>query len=404
VEEATNEASLIGSTLGDRYRLVEVIGEGGMGRVYRAEQLATGKPVAVKLLHPEFVGVDQVVQRFEREAKVMTELAHPGIVKVIELGEWNGRLFLAMELLAGKSLAELLLREGAKRGGRLTIKRTLAIMRPVFDALEYAHERGVVHRDLKPENIMIAPGGLLSRETVKLLDFGIAKLGDRSVRATQKLTQHGMVLGTPAYMAPEQAAGQEADVRSDVYSCGIMLYQVLTGRRPFEADSNIEVILMHINTQPKPPREIAAGAWIPDAVERVVLRALAKRPAARFQSARELRLALEQAAVVDYGHAGAAEPATAPGRMSAGSRFLCLAIIVAAVTTLLGDRLRSRRAAAASNAALAGSPAPAAPRDGDKRATPESGRQSPEAAKRRVKHARANSKRSAPRDGYVKKQ
>jgi serine/threonine protein kinase len=394
VVEATQEASLIGSTLGERYRLVEVIGEGGMGRVYRAEQLATGKPVALKLLHPEFVGVDQIVQRFEREATVMTELAHPGIVNVIELGEWNGRLFLAMELLAGRSLAEVLLREGAKREGRLTIKRTLAIMRPVLDALEYAHGRGVVHRDLKPENIMITPGGLLSRETVKLLDFGIAKLGDRSVRATQKLTQHGMVLGTPAYMAPEQAAGQEADVRSDVYSCGIILYQMLTGRRPFEAESNIDVILMHINTQPKPPREVASGAWIPDAVERVVLRALAKRPAARFQSARELGQALEQAAVVDYGHAGGGETALPSGKMSAGSRFLCLAIIAAAATTLLGDHLRSRRAAAAST--VAGSSTSAPPLNAETEAASEKGRP-PSPPRRGAKHARAASKRGAAR-------
>src|SRR3954465_4444144 len=253
----------------------------------------------------------------------------------------------------------------------------------------------MVHPALKPENIMITPGGLLSRETVKLLDFGIAKLGDRSVRATQKLTQHGMVLGTPAYMAPEQAAGQEADVRSDVYSCGIILYQMLTGRRPFEADSNIEVILMHINTQPKPPREVAAGAWIPDAIERVVLRALSKRPALRFQSARELREALEQAAVVDYGHAGAGETTAAPGRMAAGSRFLCLAIIAAAATTLLGDRLRARRAAAASTTAGASVPAPL--RDGDKQAAAQNGRPSAPPAKRTAKHARSSSKRGAAR-------
>jgi serine/threonine-protein kinase len=405
VDEATKEASLIGSTLGDRYRLIEAIGEGGMGRVYRAEQLATGKAVALKLLHPEFVGVDQVVRRFEREAKVMTEVAHPGIVKVIELGEWNGRLFLAMELLAGKSLAEQLVREGGqggKAGKRLTVKRTLAIIRPVLDALEYAHALGVVHRDLKPENIMIIPGGLLSRESIKLLDFGIAKLGDRSVQANQKLTQHGMVLGTPAYMAPEQAAGQEADVRSDVYSCGIILYQLLTGHRPFEGDANIDVLLMHINTQPKSLRAVADGAWIPDAVERVVLRALAKRPAQRFQSAGQLRQALEQAVVVDYGHAGARETARAPARMSAGSRFLCLAIIGAAVTTLLGDHLRSRRASAANNAAVAGATAPARPGDSEKQAAPETGRPSPEPAKakakhRSAKHARSTSKRGAAR-------
>src|SRR4029079_3252170 len=190
-------APLTGSELAGRYRLLQTIGEGGMGRIYRAEQIATGQPVAVKLLHPEFVNDQQLVQRFEREAKVTTQLSHPHIVKVIEFGEWNGHLFLAMEMLAGKSLRDLI-----DRGGRrqLTVKRTLAIMRPVLEALEYAHGLGVIHRDLKPENIMVIPGGgVFSPESVKLLDFGIAKLGNHSERATQKLTQHGLVLGTPDY-------------------------------------------------------------------------------------------------------------------------------------------------------------------------------------------------------------
>ena len=407
MDEATKEASLIGNTLGDRYRLIEVIGEGGMGRVYRAEQLATGKAVALKLLHPEFVGVEQVVRRFEREAKVMTEVAHPGIVKVIELGEWNGRLFLAMELLAGKSLAEQLVREGGqggKAGKRLTVKRTLAIIRPVLEALEYAHALGVVHRDLKPENIMIIPGGLLSRESIKLLDFGIAKLGDRSVQASQKLTQHGMVLGTPAYMAPEQAAGQEADVRSDVYSCGIILYQLLTGHRPFEGEANIDVLLMHINTQPKSLREVADGAWIPDAVERVVLRALAKRPAQRYQSA---------------------APASAGARASRGGRLWPRrrgrngarpgADVGRFALPLPCDHRGGRDDAAGRSPAVAASvgreqrrqrrrPAPAPPRDGEKQAAPETGRPSPEPAKakrRSAKHARSTSKRGAARRGTL---
>ncbi|HEY5452648.1 MAG TPA: serine/threonine-protein kinase, partial [Polyangia bacterium] len=223
-----DEASLAGSSLGERYRILDVIGEGGMGRVYRAVQLATGQTVALKLLHPDVASDAQVVQRFKREAKLMTELSHPHIVKVIEFGDLDGQLFLAMEMITGKSLASMIERGGSARGRRLSVKRTLAIMGPVLDALEYAHARGVVHRDLKPENIMVIPGrGLFARDGVKLLDFGIAKLGDRAQAKTQKLTQHGLVLGTPGYMSPEQATGQPADVRSDVYSCGVILYQML---------------------------------------------------------------------------------------------------------------------------------------------------------------------------------
>src|SRR4029079_11448965 len=149
---------------------------------------------------------------------------------------WEGRLYLAMELLAGQSLANLLDAKPREDGGGLTVKRALEIMRPVLDALEYAHGLGVVHRDLKPDNIMVIPGrGLFAREHVKLLDFGIAKLRDNGQEQGRKLTQVGMVLGTPGYMSPEQAAGQSADVRSDLYSCGVILYEMLAGRRPYEA-------------------------------------------------------------------------------------------------------------------------------------------------------------------------
>src|SRR5262249_16035194 len=147
------------------------------------------------------------VQRFEREAKVTTHLSHPHILKTVEFGRWEGRLFLAMEFIAGQSLADLLDTAPGNKGRRMTIKRTLAIMRPVLEALEYAHGLGVVHRDLKPDNIMVVPRrGIFSRERVKLLDFGIAKLGDDAPLQERKLTQAGMLLGTPGYMSPEQAA------------------------------------------------------------------------------------------------------------------------------------------------------------------------------------------------------
>jgi serine/threonine-protein kinase len=290
---AVDEASLIGTNLDDRYRLLEAIGDGGMGRVFRAEQLATGETVALKLLHAEFSGVAEVVRRFEREAEITTHFSHPHIAKTIELGKWDGRLYIAMEFLAGTSLADLLDADPHKNGGRLSVKRTIAIMRPVLDALDYAHGLGVVHRDLKPENIMIVPArGFFSFECVKLLDFGIAKLEEDGPLPGRKLTQVGLLLGTPGYMSPEQAVGQRADVRSDLYSCGVLLYEMLAGRRPFEANSSLEVLGMHVNATPKSLRESAGEASIPPAVEGVVMRALAKRPEERFQSARELRDAL----------------------------------------------------------------------------------------------------------------
>jgi serine/threonine protein kinase len=391
---AVEAASLVGSSLADRYRLLEVIGEGGMGRVFLAEEIATGRPVAVKLLHPEFADVDQVVQRFEREGKVTTQLSHPHIVKVIEFDEWRGRLFLAMELIPGKSLKDLIERGGDKIGRRLTVEAALAIMRPVLDALEYAHGRGVVHRDLKPENIMVTPGRGRSPESVKLLDFGIAKLGDRSERRSKKLTQQGLVLGTPGYMSPEQAVGQEADVRSDLYSFGVILYQMLTGRRPFEADSDLDVLVMHLNMPPRPLRDVAPDAAIPPGLDELILRLLAKQPAARFQSARELRQALARVAPAGRG-AGvsgmeATILATTRRPASAGSRLLSFAVIAAAVAMLLGHHLRTG-AAATPSSVVAGARAPTPARERIRR-PPETVRATAPPAKHNLKQAKTASK------------
>jgi serine/threonine-protein kinase len=339
------DGSLIGRNLDDRYRLLEMIGEGGMGQVFRAEQLATRRTVALKLLHSQLTGVAEIVQRFEREAKVTTELAHPHIVKTVEFGQWEGRLYLAMEFLAGQSLAALLDAAPGDDGQRMTIKRTIAIMRPVLEALEYAHGRGVVHRDLKPDNIMVVPGRrIFARESIKLLDFGIAKLGDDApVPGQKKLTQAGMLLGTPGYMSPEQATGQRADARSDLYSCGVILYEMLAGRRPFEADSSVEILAMHVNATPKSLREITGDASIPAAVEGVIMRALTKRPAERFQSARDLRVALDRAANVRNRHAIVSGIETTvfatPVAPRSRARWLQVTIILLAMALLIVGHL-----------------------------------------------------------------
>jgi serine/threonine-protein kinase len=395
VEKLAEEPVLLGSTLADRFRLLDVIGEGGMGQVFRAEQLGTGDKVALKLLHPEFSGVDQAVQRFQREGLVTTQLSHPNIVKFVEFGEWKGRLYLAMELLAGKSLAELLARDASGAGRRMTVRRTMEIMRPVMSALHYAHGLGVVHRDLKPENIMVIPRhGLFSHESVKLLDFGIAKIGEETKGATHKLTQVGLVLGTPGYMSPEQAMGQPADVRTDIYSCGVLLYEMLTGRRPFEGDTGLDIIKMQLVSEPRPFQDVAPKVRIPPAVERVVRRAMAREPAHRFQSAKELKEAFENA-VDDQGVSALingtektvlAMPAT-PGRPSSVGRA---AIIVAAIGILLGEHLPP--AAAKVERGPAGGDNPVAARERPRRPAPPVARDPADHPKRNVAPQHSTSK------------
>jgi serine/threonine-protein kinase len=367
-----DEASLVGMRLGERYRLLELIGEGGMGGVFRAAELATGRVVALKLLHPELAHIEYVARRFEREARVASGLSHPNIVEVFDHGEANGHLYLAMELLGGSSLSELLARGELGVGGKgivgrarrwMTARRaptdriahTIAIMRQVLEALEHAHGRGVVHRDLKPDNIMLVPSrsdGAIAE--VKLLDFGIAKLADEAP-GQKPLTQAGIPLGTPHYMSPEQAAGDTTDERSDLYSCGVILYEMLTGRPPFDAPSTVQLLSMQVTAPPQPLRAIAPTAQIPEALERVVMRALAKRPDDRFDSAKQMRRALAGEVAPD-----ATEPAIVRHFRRRRTRWIVATAtaIVTAVTALVLAEVFASRPPPSASATLTSSPAP----------------------------------------------
>ena len=279
---------LIGSVIRDQYRLIERIGEGGMGVIYRAQKIQTGEALAIKLLHPELGRLEELVKRFEREAESVSRLSHPNIVRVVESGRLDsGAVFLVMELLGGESLATLM-----DQHPRLPANRSVAILQQVLSALDHAHMLGVIHRDLKPENIMLLER---PRDTVKVLDFGIAKLREQSTESEMiKLTKAGIVLGTPAYMSPEQAAGHEIDPRSDLYTCGVLLFEMLTGVKPFVGDTTMDLMLAHTSKPAPTPRSVAPTAGIPEALEAIVMRALEKDPNHRFASAGAFLAALNQ--------------------------------------------------------------------------------------------------------------
>jgi eukaryotic-like serine/threonine-protein kinase len=279
----------VGTVVGERYRLLELIGEGGMGAVYRAEHILMKKVVALKLLHAD-MQMEEAGRRFEREAQSASRLNHLHIVSVTDFGrDHTGELFLVMEFVAGQSLAD------AMGEGRLSVARACRLTGQILSALEHAHEQKVVHRDLKPANVMLVhnPDPRLG-EVAKILDFGIAKITE-SAEGEQPLTKGVMIFGTPSYMSPEQATGQEVDARSDLYSCGVMLYEMLAGRKPFDCEDVVRLMAMQVTSAPPPLSTVAPDAEIPEAVQAVVMRALEKNRERRFASAREFREALETA-------------------------------------------------------------------------------------------------------------
>jgi serine/threonine protein kinase len=292
LKRAGNEDRLIGQVLAGKYRIDDKIDEGGMGCVYRATHVLMEKVIAVKVLHPALAADDKIVQRFTREAKAASRISHPHAISVTDFGESeNGIVYLVMEYLPGRTLKGIV-----RSGGPMTLARTVEIVRQVAGALDAAHAEGVVHRDLKSDNIMLqeATGG----DWAKVLDFGIAKIQqtERSIHETDPgLTAPNLIIGTPQYMSPEQCSQASAiDARSDIYSFGVIIYEMLAGHVPFTGDSPTAIMMKHI--QEPPPSILDERTDLPEGVGPVVARALAKRPEDRFQTAGELALALAEAA------------------------------------------------------------------------------------------------------------
>ena len=292
-QHRTEAKALIGQTLSGRYRIDRLLGEGGMGAVYEAEHTHMRKRLAVKVLHQEMSHLPEVVARFEREAMAAAHIDHPNVAAATDFGMLeDGSFFLALEYVEGHSLRDVVAQ------GRLELGRALHIVSQMAQALHRAHALGIVHRDPKPENVM-----LVEREGdpdfVKVLDFGIAKVpvgelaseepaASAASGAPKILTQMGMVYGTPEYMAPEQALGQTVDARADLYAVGVMLYELLSGSRPFDHESKVSLLGMHVTARVPPFSERSPEALVPPEVEAIVMRLMKKESTDRFTDAREL--------------------------------------------------------------------------------------------------------------------
>jgi serine/threonine protein kinase len=302
----------IGQTLLDQFRIEERIGAGGMGAVYRARQVTVGRDVAIKILHPDLASNADAVRRFQREARISVALDHPNVVRVFLFGQLpDGSLYLVMELLRGRPLADLLRVEP-----RLSLQRVMYIMTQVCDGVGEAHEQGIVHRDVKPENVFLVSKGR-DPDYAKVLDFGIARILKPEEQTV--LTQSGLVFGTARYISPEGAAGEPTDARSDVYSLGVLAYQMLCGETPFEAPAPVTLLMKHIHEPAPPLRQRAGGAQVPIGIADVVMRSLSKTPGGRYQDANEFGEVLRDAAAAAGINAGRPRTGSFGTGSSAGS-------------------------------------------------------------------------------------
>ncbi len=262
--------TLINTLFDGRYKIIRKLGSGGMANVYLAEDQELGRRVAIKILNERHANDEQFVDRFRREAKHAAGLSHPNIVAIYDRGEAEGTYYIAMEYLDGRSLKELIVARGPA-----PVHVAIDYARKILDALRFSHRNGIVHRDIKPHNVIVDAEG-----RVKVTDFGIARAG------TSQMTEVGSIIGTAQYLSPEQAKGAPVDQTSDLYSVGIVLYELLTGKVPFTGDSPVEIAMKHISAIPEPPSSIRPD--IPEDLDLIVLRALGKTPEERYPSAEEM--------------------------------------------------------------------------------------------------------------------
>jgi CheY-like chemotaxis protein/predicted Ser/Thr protein kinase len=268
-----------GSLFAGRYEVIEELGKGGMGSVYRVLDTQVGEEVAVKLLHPEIATDPDVVERFRNEVRLARKITHPNVGRIFDLHDDAGTPYISMEYVPGEDLQSLI-----RRGGPLTVSNAVGIAGQLAEGLAAAHQLGVVHRDLKPQNIMIDQNG-----HARIMDFGIAR-----AQKSDGLTQTGTIIGTPEYMAPEQLEGETVDFRTDIYALGVVLYESLTGRVPFKGTTFLGVALKHKTERPLDPREL--NPKVPEPLNGLIMRCLEKDRAARFQNAGEVRDILRQVA------------------------------------------------------------------------------------------------------------